>query len=80
MRYPKLTKKVLAVAFSRVENLCALCGSIFSLFVYPSTQFSNKINDSSPRDPKQGERGKIDKFNKIRLIFEFFRQNGVGGI
>ena len=28
-------------------------------------------HDSSPRDPKQGERGKIDKFNKIRTILDF---------
>ena len=25
--------------------------------------------DSSPRDPKQGERGEIGKFNKIRPVF-----------
>ena len=36
--------------------------------------------DSSPRDPKQGEKGKIDKFNKIRHIFLIFHQNGVGGL
>ena len=35
-------------------------------------------NDSSPRDPKQGERGKIDKFNKIRPIFGFFAKMELG--
>ena len=31
-------------------------------------------------DPKQGERGKIDKFNKIRPIFEFFAKMKLGGL
>ena len=35
-------------------------------------------NDSSPRDPKQGEKGKIDKFNKIRSIFGFFAKMELG--
>ena len=35
-------------------------------------------NDSSPRDPKQGERGKIDTFNKIRPNFRFFAKMELG--
>ena len=35
-------------------------------------------DDSSPRDPKQGERGKIGKFNKIRPIFGFFAKMELG--
>ena len=35
-------------------------------------------HDSSPRDPKQGERGKIDKFNIIRSIFGFFAKMDLG--
>ena len=36
------------------------------------------VYDSSPRDPKQGERGKIGKFNKIRPIFGFFAKMELG--
>ena len=37
-----------------------------------------KQHDSSPRDPKQGERGKIVEFNKILPIFGFFAKMELG--
>ena len=42
------------------------------------TKLPQQENDSSPRDPKQVGRGKIDKFNKFRSLFNFFAKMDLG--
>ena len=45
---------------------------------FPDVFLKQVLNDSSPRDPKQGERGKIDKFNTIGQFFGFFAKMELG--